>query len=319
MKPHLLLFMLVAALVCAAPASSRAQPAFQGGFGCDCVVPGSFVSIRSIAISNSDGAFSLGEDRIHQHTTLGQFVSSWRVSEGTGAGHITGDIAILSTGELLVSDHTDRRIIRKSPSGTTLGFVGSGGTEPGEFMQLSGVAVGPDDAIYATDVQLHRITKFTPAGDYLMHWSAAGDVRPFVDDSGNVYAGSPGLQRMYKYSPSGALLLSWGSGGTGPGQFWHEPAQSSPSGGVQGPDGLLYISDSANHRIQVFNTMGEYQYEFGAEGDGPYLFGSLGKPAFDALGNLYIPDAVNQKVHKYGPGPVPAKRSSWGAVKSIYR
>lgn len=272
-----------------------------------------------MAFSSSAGAFSLGDDHVYRHSASGQFGAVWRVSDGGGALHTTGDIAILGSGDLLVSDHTALRIVRKSPSGSTLGFVGSAGSDPGKFQQLSGVGVGPDDAIYATDGQLHRITKFSPAGDYLTHWSAAGDVRPFLDDSGNVYAGSTGLHRMYKYSPSGVLLLTWGGGGTGPGQFGTDFIYVSPSGGVQGPDGFLYISDSSNHRVQVFNTMGVYQYEFGTQGDGPYQFGSLGKPAFDALGNLYIPDAVNQKVHKYGPGPVPTKQSSWGAVKTRYR
>ena len=318
MRAWLLRMTICAAFVSSASSPSMAQPAYQGSFTCDCGVPTAFSAAKSIAVASSGQLFTLSDDFVLHHMPDGQFIQAWRASDGAGAGHVTGDVAIQSSGDLLVTDATDLRIIRKSPTGVTLGFVGQVGSGPGQFERPSGVAVGPDDAIYATDVMSHRITKFSAAGDYLMHWSAVGDSRPFLDDSGNVYAVG-GVKQVFKYSPTGQLLLSWGGVGTGPGQFGSNSVSIGSTGGALGPDGLLYLSDTNNHRIQVFNTMGIYQYEFGTEGDGSYQFGSLGKPAFDSLGNLYIPDAINQKVHKYGPGPVPTKQSSWGLLKARYR
>ena len=307
-------------LLAATSTAGTSPPAYQGSFECQCSPGEYFSQIAGVAASSSGKLFtvmSLGG--VLRHTASGAFESFWSVPAPGAPAHALGHIAVDRDDNILVVDQTDVRVLRQTQSGQTLGTIGSAVQGPGSLNTPSGVASSEDGSIYVTDIVLHQITKYDHLGGYLTHWSASGDYRPFVDDSGYVYAMERGFKRVYKYSPSGQQLLYWGGWGSGPGQFGSNFQPGGPTGGAQGPDGLLYIADNNNHRVQVFNTMGEFQFEFGSEGDGPYRFGSLGAPAFDALGNLYIPDAVNQKVHKYGPGPVPTKRSSWGAVKSRYR
>ena len=51
---------------------------------------------------------------------------------------------------------------------------------------------------------------------------------------------------MQKFTGAGAFLTKWGSFGTGEGQF------NLPYGVRAGADGLVYVADSSNHRVQKF-------------------------------------------------------------------
>src|SRR5262249_23215319 len=55
-----------------------------------------------------------------------------------------------------------------------------------------------------------------------------------------------------------AFLLKWGAEGGGPGQF------SSPLGIAVGPGDEVYVADSGNHRVQVFDSQGSYLREWHA-------------------------------------------------------
>ena len=78
-------------------------------------------------------------------------------------------------------------------------------------------------------------------------------VDPVTDD---VYiADGYGNHRVVVFDSTGKYLRQWGSSGTGPGQF-------SPIGGghphcvVMSVEGLLYVCDRGNDRIQVFDKVG---------------------------------------------------------------
>ena len=51
---------------------------------------------------------------------------------------------------------------------------------------------------------------------------------------------------MQKFTGVGDFLATWGSFGTGEGQF------SSPYAIRPGADGVVYVADSSNHRVQKF-------------------------------------------------------------------
>lgn len=61
----------------------------------------------------------------------------------------------------------------------------------------------------------------------------------------------------------------------------------------------IYVSDSDNHCIKVFDSMGKYQGKIGSKGVGP---GQLLYPrgvAFDSDGNLLVADRNNHRVCKF--------------------
>jgi len=126
-----------------------------------------------------------------------------------------------------------------------------------------------------------------------------------IGPDGNLYV-TDLSQRVTVVSAAGTVLRRWGKPGTGPGQFRFIPADPSTPADVQGqiavgPDGLVYLSDSGNARVQVFTPQGRFVRQFGSFGSGK---GQLLRPfdlAVDGAGNVYVEDDQAQTMSKFSP------------------
>ena len=104
-----------------------------------------------------------------------------------------------------------------------------------------------------------------------------------VDSNGNVYVTDS--NRIKVFSPSGLEVRSWGGTGSAPGQF-----QFSSGGALEfGQDGSLYVADSGNRRVQVFEPS-----------SGSFLrsWGPLVDPSNPILGT-FTPKAIGFRAHPY--------------------
>ena len=54
----------------------------------------------------------------------------------------------------------------------------------------------------------------------------------------------------------------------------------------------IYVTDSLNCRIQVFEADGQFQRVFGSAGDGPGHFSRPKGVAVDRAGHVYVVDAL---------------------------
>jgi DNA-binding beta-propeller fold protein YncE len=138
----------------------------------------------------------------------------------------------------------------------------------GVFKSPHGMTVGPDDnSLYCVDDGDHTVRKCTLDGKILMTvgtpeqpapaWSGHPFNRPTkvaVEPKTGEFYVSDGYRnaRVHKYSPDGKLLFSWGKTGTDPGEFniVHSVCIDR--------EGLVYVADFWNHRLQLFNSKGKY-------------------------------------------------------------
>lgn len=92
-------------------------------------------------------------------------------------------------------------------------------------------------------------------------------------------------------SPDGRLITSWGRAGSGDKEFnFAVPNLDGAAHIAVGRDGLVYVSDGGNRRVQVFTPEGDYLREFGnrgAEVDRLLVAWDLG---VDDDGNVYVID-----------------------------
>jgi len=88
-------------------------------------------------------------------------------------------------------------------------------------------------------------------------------------------------------------MLIWGSQGKGDGQF------QDPRGIAVDEAGNVYVADSGNHRIQVFDSSGKFLIQWGSEGDGPGQFKEPWGIAVDAAGHVYVADTWNHRIQKF--------------------
>ncbi len=84
-----------------------------------------------------------------------------------------------------------------------------------------------------------------------------------------------------------------GRGGSNAGMF-HYPTNIFVS-----RDGLIFVSDSLNYRIQIFTPEWEFLNAFGKPGDGPGYFARPRGVAVDSDGNIYVVDALFDNVQVF--------------------
>lgn len=92
---------------------------------------------------------------VEQFLPDGTFLGSF----GTGANNAV-DIEVDTDGRLWLADYENGQIRVFASDGTPVDSAGAVGTGPGEFQGLSGLAIGLDGSIYATDEQNSRVQRF---------------------------------------------------------------------------------------------------------------------------------------------------------------
>ena len=168
----------------------------------------------------------------------------------------------------------------------------------GMFVWPHGIDVDDDGNVWIADARGegdrgHQVIKFRSDGDVLMRLGIAGvagrtqstfdqpnDV--LVAPNGDIFVGDGhpgnGNNRIVKFSSDGTYLMEWGETGSAPGQF------RTPHALAMDSQGLLYVGDRSNRRIQVFEQDGTFVRDF-------YNFGRASGVAIDGDDNIYVADS----------------------------
>ncbi len=93
------------------------------------------------------------------------------------------------------------------------------------------------------------------------------------------------------------LLRTWGGDDVDDeNQFFRYPMDI-----VIGKDGLIYICDFGNHRIQVFGEDGRYKKTIGRRGQGPADFINPNRLSMDIKGNLIVSEQSHYRIQVLTP------------------
>jgi len=179
-------------------------------------------------------------------------------------------LAFDSSGNLWITDDHDR-VEKFTSKGEFISQFGESGTGNGQFDRPVGIAIDSSGNLWVVDSDNDRVQKFNSEGKYISQFGGHAEL---------------------------AHLEEKGEGAKANGKFW------GPEGIAIDSSGNLYVVDYYNHRVQKFNSKGEYLNQFGskgypAEGKGQFAFPS--DVAIDSYDNVWVTDSDNNRIEAFSP------------------
>jgi outer membrane protein assembly factor BamB len=174
------------------------------------------------------------------------------------------------------------------------------------------IALDRNDGSMQWTLPLDEVPQVAPAvtNDRLYLSTRAGSISA-IGDGAPAVLNAPSMGTAAVDGPARAV---WKSSG-GP------HALQNPTGVAVAPTGEIWVCDTANDRLQVFDANGNFLRELGSHGSAPGQFdfgeetaeldgylplGNNCSVAFDAGGALYVADSANQRVQRF-----PASALDW--------
>jgi len=313
----------VAVVVNLAPAAVNAQITFLNTWGSQGASNNQFTIPVSVAVGPTGTVYVVDQDnnRVQVFNSSGTYQSTIGTSSngnpGSGNNQFNGPtgVAVGPDGTVYVADSDNERVQAFNSSGVYQSTIGgSQGVGNNQFDLPEGVATGSTGTVYVADDGNARVQVFNSAGVYQSTIGATGSPgtgnnqfnNPFgvaVGPTGTVYVSDPNNERVQVFNSSGVYqstigTSSNGNPGSGNNQF------NYPEGVAVGPTGTVYVSDTYNNRVQVFNSSGTYQSTigtstFGNPGSGNNQFDFPFGVAVGSTGMVYVADTANNRIVRY--------------------
>ena len=208
-------------------------------------------------------------------------------------------LAVDSKGLIYAADQGVSAIFIFNPETKAVQLIGNG--KQAHFGAVSGLAIDDNDRLFVTDVGLHRVDVFAP-GTHKLDTAFGADVlanpSSIAIDTENRFLYVVDTQNdvvdvfdadTYK------LLRKIGTPGkkhtlTSAGNF------ALPMGVAVDHDGNVYVTDTFNNRVEIFDADGGFVSAFGKNGDGPQDFERPKGIAVDCDGHIWVTDSAQDRV-----------------------
>ena len=154
-----------------------------------------------------------------------------------------------------------------------------------------GIATNRDSEIIVSVLELERcgVYVLTRGGGKKRWFGTKGKACPCgvaVDKDGSIFVADVDKHRVQKFAKDGQLLKSLSSGLCGPRGLE-----------LNDTNNKLYVCDTGNHRIQVFDSELNFCTLFGRQGSGPGQFNQPWDISFDSSTSLsYVSDNGNDRI-----------------------
>jgi tripartite motif-containing protein 71 len=269
------------------------------------------------------------------------FKSSNPAANGGHPASYAWGVTTLPDGTVAVSDIFNNRVLHYDESGNLLGVLfttnGKNGANP------YGIAVDPNDwTIYVGSAQCCGVQVYTTPTTSPLNYTYKGTIDPTggatsttsrypariaVGSDGTVYIADMTLDTISVFSSQATGNVKetqFGGYGTGNAQFKQPRGMAIGGGGNTGNPQRLYVIDSGNYRVQVYDTTQMvtnttthgYLYSFGSQlPAGASAFGgNLRGLAYDQVNNLiYVVDMGKNHVEEWSinPNATSASQDAW--------
>jgi sugar lactone lactonase YvrE len=153
------------------------------------------------------------------------------------------DLVFASTGEIVVADTGNGRLVKITREGKVLSSWGKKGAGPGEFAAAHALAIDSRDRIYVADRGNKRVQVFDLGGKLLSVWSEFGEPYGLLVANGELLVSDGDAHRISHLAlETGKINSQWGDPKTL--QLPHLMTMDSRS--------RLYIAEVNGKRVQIF-------------------------------------------------------------------
>jgi DNA-binding beta-propeller fold protein YncE len=197
-------------------------------------------------------------------------------------------IAVGKDGRVFVTDTAARRVFVFDPTAKSVTFVGESG--PGKISKPVGVAVDADGTAFVADATLKRVFGYARDGHMTIAIGHDGELQNpsglAIDrEHRQLYVADAKKHQVLCYSAvDGSFIRAIGKRGVERGEF------NFPTNLSVDREGRLYVADTLNFRVQVFDPAGEVVKTIGTQGDGPGHLNRAKGVGVDSEGHVYIAD-----------------------------
>ncbi|HEY6446432.1 MAG TPA: SMP-30/gluconolactonase/LRE family protein [Acidobacteriaceae bacterium] len=170
------------------------------------------------------------------------------------------------------------------------------------FGLVNGIALDDDDRLFVSDGKMRRVMVFNPKHE-LEGQITDGLIDPngLAIDTTNrfLYVCDTQQDQILVYdADTQKLLRRLGTGGknhylTSNGDF------AAPQGVAVDKDGNVYVTDTLNDRVEIFDADGEFISTFGKAGDGPGAFARPKGIAVDGDGHIWVADEMQDRLQVF--------------------
>jgi len=170
------------------------------------------------------------------------------------------------------------------------------------FARIIGLAMDDNDRLFVSDPGLRHVLVFDKdhkAEDVITDGMTEPGGLAIDRENRLLYVSDIALDQVLVYDADSLKLLRK-IGTTGHNHELMSPGDfARPSGMAVDQDGNLYVADTLNNRIEVFDADGQFIRTFGKAGDGPGYFSRPKGVAIDGDGHIWVVDGAQDRVQVF--------------------
>jgi sugar lactone lactonase YvrE len=201
-----------------------------------------------------------------------------------------------------VTDTNNKRVLAFDVGGNLLYSFGEDGSGKGQFKFPYGISIDDQGRVFVADLYNGNISIFDEKGKFIDYFAqkaftekkiAAPAALRIIDKK--VYITDIKTHKAYVLDMNGKLLLEVGKPGTKEGEL------NAPNGITADEKGNIYVVDTANQRVQIFDKKGKFVKIINGsnDGKGESVFVNPRGIGIDKRGIMYVVSNLTHLVYGF--------------------
>ncbi len=211
-------------------------------------------------------------------------------------------IAVDSKGKIYTADTRVGAIFIFNPETRDLEMIKN--KADAHFVRIIGLAMDDNDRLFVADPGLRHVLIFDAnhkATDVITEGMVEPSMLAIDTQNRLLYVSDITLDQILVYDAD-TFKLKRKMGTTGKNHELTTPGDfAKPTGVAVDKEGNLYVADTLNNRIEIFDADGQFIRSWGKNGDGPGYFARPKGVAIDSDGHVWVADGMQDRIQVFTP------------------